>query len=43
MGCNKRFGEILPSAIFTGPKKLELASKMVRLFGRMLLRVFVRT
>ena len=23
------FGEILPSAIFTGPKKLELASKMV--------------
>ena len=25
------FGEILPSAIFTGPKKLELASKMVPL------------
>ena len=25
------FGEILPSAIFTGPKKLELASRMVRI------------
>jgi len=25
------FGEILPSAVFTGPKKLELASKMVPL------------